>query len=137
MNGTGGAELGLFQGVFRFGLELAAFTAWAVAAWSVMPSTVLSVLAAVAAVLVTTAAWGTFRVPGDASASGGAPVAVGGGIRFVLELVILLGGAVAVAATGSLTFGVVLGALVVLHYATTPARTRWLLDGSARSPGGG
>jgi hypothetical protein len=48
-------------------------------------------------------------------------------VRPVVELVVLLGGAVAVTWAGVTAFGVVLGVLVVLHYATTMRRTTKLL----------
>ena len=57
-----------------------------------------------------------------------APVRVRGGVRLVLELVVLLGGAVAVTWAGETAFGVVLGLLVVCHYATTMPRVTWLVS---------
>ena len=51
-----------------------------------------------------------------------APVRVPGTVRLVIELAVLLGGAVAVTWAGETVFGVVLAVLVVFHYATTMPR---------------
>ena len=72
--------------------------------------------------------WGTFRVDGDAGADNEAPVRVPGTVRLVIELEVLLGGAVAVTWAGETVFGVVLGLLVVAHYATTMDRVTWLVS---------
>ncbi|MCO8126178.1 DUF2568 domain-containing protein [Acidimicrobiia bacterium EGI L10123] len=122
------SELSPAQAALRFGLEVTAMVAWAMAAWRAMPGTLASVVGSVGAVVVLAGLWGTFRVTGDASASGGAPVAVGGRTRLALELCLLLGAAVAAILTANARFGAVLGALVMLHYATTPRRVRWLLE---------
>lgn len=120
------------QAALRFALEVAALVAWGTAAFSVARSTTSSELvgwlAAGAAVVVAGAAWATFRVPGDASASGGAPVPVSGTVRLVLESVLLLGAAGAVAATASILFGAVLVVTVLGHYIATLDRVRWLLS---------
>ena len=92
-------------------------------------------VAAVLTVLGLSALWATFRVPGDASASGGAPFAVPGPVRLGLELVVLLGAGVALAVTGSPGVGLGLAGLVVAHYVATRDRVRWLLDDPARSDG--
>jgi hypothetical protein len=122
------SEVAPAQAAFRFGLEIAALEAWAMSAASGLPGTVESVAGAVAVVVLLSASWGTFRVPGDASASGGAPVAVRGRTRLALELFLLLGAALAWIATGRPALGAVLGGLLVAHYAMTAARVRWLLE---------
>jgi hypothetical protein len=53
---------------------------------------------------------------------------VPGTVRLVVELVVLLGGAVAVTWAGETVFGVVLALLVVGHYATTMPRVTWLVS---------
>ena len=68
--------------------------------------------------------WGTFRVPND---PGAAPVAVPGIIRLAIELV-EFGTAVALLfAAGRPLLAVVLGMLVLLHYALSYERVVWLL----------
>ncbi|HET9945126.1 MAG TPA: DUF2568 domain-containing protein [Actinomycetes bacterium] len=132
--GTAGSpppELPAWQLGLRFCLELAALVAWGLAGWELTGDTWggwLRWLVALALVSAAAGAWGTFRVEGD---SGGEakepPVRVPGTVRLVVELVVLLGGAVAVTWAGVTVFGVVLGVLVVLHYATTMPRTTWLV----------
>ena len=134
VQGSGGAappDLPAWQLGLRFCLELAALVAWGLAGWELTGDAWggwLRWLVALVLVSAAAAAWGTFRVDGD---SGGemkeAPVRVPGAVRLVLELVVLLGGAVAVTWAGVTVFGVVLGVLVVFHYATTMSRTTWLL----------
>lgn len=120
------------QAALRFALEVAALVGWGTAAFSVARSATSSELvgwlAAGAAVVVAAAAWATFRVPGDASASGGAPVPVSGMVRLVLESLLLLGAAGAVAATASILFGAVLVVTFLVHYVATLDRVRWLLS---------
>lgn len=120
------------QAGLRFALEIAALVAWGTAAFSAVRSATSSEavgwLAAGVAVVVTAAAWATFRVPGDTSASGDAPVPVSGMQRLVLESALLLGAAGAAAATTSILFGAVLVVLVLGHYVATLDRVRWLLS---------
>ena len=133
-SGTAGSappELPAWQLGLRFCLELAALVAWGLAGWELTGDAFggwLRWLVALVLVSAAAGAWGTFRVDGD---SGGeakeAPVRVPGVVRLLLELVVLLGGAVAVTWAGVTVFGVVLGLLVVFHYATTMRRTTWLL----------
>ena len=63
----------------------------------------------------------------DRSASGEAPVPVPGVVRLVIELDVLLGASILTAAVWRTGVGAALGAAVVLHYALTPRRVRWLL----------
>ena len=124
-------ELPAWQLGLRFVLELAALVAWGLAGFELTGDALggwLRWLVALVLVSAAAGAWGTFRVDGD---SGGepkeVPVRVPGAVRLVLELVVLLGGAVAVTWAGLTGFGVVLGVLVVFHYVTTVPRTTWLL----------
>ncbi len=84
-------------------------------------------LPGIAAVVVAIAAWGTFNVVGDPSRSGEAPVEVPGVIRLVLELVILGAGAVGIGSAWNPAAGVAIALGVVVHYATSWSRVRWLL----------
>lgn len=120
-----GSELGPAQAGFRFVIEILAITSWAIVGWNLTDRPVRAALAVVLP-LVAAVVWGTFRAPGDHGA-GGAPVAVPGVVRLIIELDVLLGAAIAVAVVWRWTFGVALGVAVVAHYATTLPRVRWLL----------
>ncbi|MDJ0828095.1 MAG: YrdB family protein [Rhodobacter sp.] len=110
----------------RFALEIAALAgigawAWAMTAGWLRPVAVLGAVAAAALL------WTLFNVPGDPSRSGAAPVAVPGWARLILELAILLGGALAFHRAGHSGPGAALAGLVVLHYALSGDRLAWLL----------
>jgi len=110
---------------FRFLLELASLAAMAVGAWS-LASEPWSWLLAAAVPLVASVAWGTFRVPGDGSASGEAPIPVPGVVRLMIELDVFA------AAVFLLWFAwpmgaALLGLAIVIHYALSIDRIRWLL----------
>jgi hypothetical protein len=68
--------------------------------------------------------WGTFRVPGDPK---DAPVPVPGLVRLLLELALFAAAVWLLAAADQLSAAIVLGVLVVLHYAAAYDRVRWLL----------
>ena len=115
----------------RFVLEIAALVAWGMTGWELSGDAwngLLRWLLAFVLVSVAAGAWGTFRVDGDSGGDNEAPVRVPGTVRLVLELVVLLGGAVAVTWAGETAFGVVLGLLVAGHYATTMQRVTWLVS---------
>jgi hypothetical protein len=123
-------EVPAWQLVLRFGLEMASLVAWALAGWELGGDGLggwLRWLLALVLVTAAAGAWGTFRVDGDSGGDNEAPVRVPGPVRLVVELVVLLGGAVAVTWAGETVFGVVLAVLVVLHYATTMQRVTWLV----------
>lgn len=110
----------------RFGLELAALAALGLAGWT-LTSGPLRWIAVVAVPLLAVAVWGVFNVPDDPSRSGAAPIEVPGWLRLSLELLILGGGAAALAASGQRGLGLVLALLIVMQYATSLSRVRWLL----------
>ncbi|MCL4162753.1 UNVERIFIED_CONTAM: hypothetical protein GTU68_027663 [Idotea baltica] len=110
----------------RFGLELAALTALGAASWA----TTSGAIRVIAVVLVPVAAavvWGVFNVIGDPSRSGKAPVVVAGWVRLLVELSILGAGVIGFAVTGWRIASLVFLALVVVHYAASQPRLRWLL----------
>ena len=111
---------------FRFLLEIGALVALGYWGWTLVDGPVRYLLAA-AAPLLMAVLWGTFRVPGDASHSGKAPVAVPGWLRLLLELALFGGAAWALVAAGQPLLGLVFGALVLLHYLLSWGRIRWLL----------
>jgi hypothetical protein len=69
----------------RFILEMLALVSIGYWGWTGATG-VLRYLLVIGAPLVAAALWGTFRVPGDASASGEARVPVPGWVRLLLEL---------------------------------------------------
>ena len=121
-----GSALAPAHAAVRFLIEIAALVCWGVAGWHVTGGAMRWVLV-VALPVVAAVLWGTFRAPGDHSADGGAPVAVPGTVRLLIELDVLLGAALVVALTWRPVVGMVLAAVVLTHYATTVPRVRWLL----------
>lgn len=122
-----GSELHPWQAGLRFLVEMAALLCWGIAGWHLTDGTarwILVIVLPFAAALV----WGTFRTPDDHSAGGASPVAVPGLVRLFIEFDVLLGAAILTALVWRPVAGVVLGAAVALHYATSPRRVRWLLD---------
>jgi hypothetical protein len=110
----------------RFVLEMAAMVALGYWGWQQGLGALKYVLA-IAIPLVAAVVWGTFRVPGDASASGRAPIAVPGLVRLAIELALFgfaVGGLLSVGATA---LGWVLGGAVLLHYVVSYDRVVWLL----------
>lgn len=116
------------QSAMRFTIELVALVAWGAAAWRLPPTAPLGWFAVGGSVMVVAALWAVFRVPGDASADGGAPVAVDGATRLGMELGLLLGAAGTVIAIGHAWTGFVFAGAVAGHYIATRDRVRWLLD---------
>lgn len=114
------------QAGLRFLVEIAAVVCWGIVGWQLGPGALGWVLAVVLPLIAATA-WGTFRVPGDRSANGNAPVAVPGAVRLMIELDVLLGAAVATILVWRPSVGVLLALAVVAHYAATTTRVRWLL----------
>lgn len=109
----------------RFALEIGALIGLGIAAWQ-STSGPVRWLAAIAVPLVAAAVWGTFNVLNDPSRSGEAPVEVAGWIRLVIELAILGGGAVAIGIVGGPIAGIGFAVLVLVQYATSWSRVRWL-----------
>lgn len=111
----------------RFGLELGALAGLGLAAWKLSSSPVR--WAAVLAVPITAAViWGVFNVVDDPSRSGAAPIEVNGWIRLAIEVLILGGGAAAVAVAGRRDIGIVFAVLIAAHYATSWSRLEWLVQ---------
>lgn len=111
----------------RFSLEAVALVALGVAGWKLGSGAMRWVLAIGVAGSAATA-WAVFNVPNDPSRSGKAPIVVNGETRLILELVVLGSGAVALWHVGppALTFG--FAALVIVQYATSLNRVRWLIE---------
>lgn len=110
----------------RFGLEVAAFTGLAMAAWS-LTSGLPRWIAVVAVPVMAATAWGVFNVLDDPSRSGEAPVEVHGWTRLAIELLILGGGAAAFAIADRPAIALGLAILIVIQYATSWNRIEWLV----------
>jgi hypothetical protein len=110
---------------FRFVLEMAAFVALAVGGYAI-GSGVFSWIFAIGLPVAAMAAWGTFNVPGDRSRSGEAPVPVPGVVRLIVEIDVF-GVAVIVVWFANPTFAIALLAGVIIHYALSIDRIKWLL----------
>ena len=111
----------------RFGLELGALAGLGLAAWKLTSGPIR--WAAVAVVPITAAAvWGVFNVLNDPSRSGAAPIEVNGWTRLAIELLILGGGAAAIAFAGRPDIGIVFVVLIAVHYAASTSRIEWLVQ---------
>lgn len=110
----------------RFLLEVAALVAIGAWGWSLSDGPI-RYLWAIGLPIAAAAAWGTFRVPEDASASGRAPVPIPGWARLALEFALFGWATVALFARGSTSLaGIYLG-VVVLHYGLSYDRILWLV----------
>lgn len=110
----------------RFLLELAAVLAIAYWGWQQAGGGVRYLLAMALAVIAASV-WGTFRVPGDASASGGAAVPVPGPIRLMIELALFGFAAWALVSAGATPLSLAFAGVVVVHYLLSYDRVLWLL----------
>ena len=112
----------------RFGLELAAVYGVGQWAWDQADTSILNWTYLILAITMFMTIWAVFNVPGDPSRSGKAPVVVRGWVRLAIELA-LFGLAVwALISNGKESFGWTLGILLVIHYAISFARIKWLLE---------
>ena len=110
---------------FRFVLEIAAFAALAVGGYAIGTG-VFSWIFAIGLPVAAMAAWGTFNVPGDRSRSGEAPVPVPGVVRLLVEIDVFCV-AVIVVWFANPTFALALLVGVIIHYALSIDRIKWLL----------
>jgi hypothetical protein len=107
----------------RFVLELAAWYAMGYWGWTQHQGG-LRVIVAFGLPLVAMAVWGTFRVPND---PGKAPVAVPGSVRLIIELVEFSLAIGLLVAAGRPAWAAALAVILILHYAASYDRIRWLL----------
>lgn len=110
----------------RFILEMAGLVALGRWGWTQSDGPLRFVLA-LGIPLLAAILWGTFAVPSDPSRSGKAPVPVSGVIRLLLELAFFATATSALFAVGATPFGWLFGSAVVIHYAISYDRIRWLL----------
>ena len=110
----------------RFLLELAALAGLAAAAWT-FGSGLGRWVAVVAVPVAAAAIWGLFNVLDDPSRSGAAPVEVNGPVRLAIEVVILGGGAAALAVAIHPAWGMVVALAILGHYLASVDRVAWLV----------
>lgn len=70
------------------------------------------------------AIWGTLRVPGD---PGKAPIAVRGFLRLLIEIIFFITAVWALYDTGLTRASLILAIIILIHYAVSYDRIRWLL----------
>lgn len=105
-------ELGLFTGII--GASILNFDGGVV--W----------VAAIVGILFTAGVWGVFAVANDPSRSGKTVAPTPGSVRLVMELGLFAAVTAWLILGGGYIFGALLGGGVIVHYASWPARIRWL-----------
>ena len=110
----------------RFFLEVIALASIGAWSWAQTESWWRAPLA-IAAVLVTGAAWGIFAVPDDPSRGGSGIVHIPGIARLGLELLIFGGAAYALKELGHPNLAAAFAAATVFHYTWSYERITWLL----------
>lgn len=111
----------------RFLLELVALYAIGYWGWTAHSGPLRYVLV-IGLPLLAAVLWGTFRVPGDASASGQAVVAVPGLVRLAMELALFGGATWGLYAAGAVRSALIFGVVTGIHYALSYDRVIWLLQ---------
>jgi hypothetical protein len=111
----------------RFVLELGALAALGLWGWTRLDG-LLRIVAVVGLPLIAATLWGIFRVPGDASSSGHAPVPVPGIVRLLFELALFALATWALYDAGYRTPAWILGIATVVHYLLSYDRVAWLLE---------
>jgi hypothetical protein len=107
----------------RFLLEIIMLTAFAYWSWHSAGGW-LRYIAAIGLPLIAAVLWGVFRIPDDPKP---APVAVPGIVRLLLEWVLFGWAAWAMYDLGNAKFALIMGIVVVLHYAVSYDRTGAML----------
>ena len=110
----------------RFLLELGALAVLGAWGWN-QGGGMSRYVAAFGLPLATAVLWGTFAVPHDPSRSGGAPIAIPGVARLVLELAVFIAGTVALFSLGRTGLGWLYGITAGLHNVLSYDRITWLL----------
>lgn len=115
-----------FNLALRFILELVAYAAMGYWAWTQHEG--FERYAWLGLPIVWAILWGTFAVPGDPSRSGRAPRPVPGWTRLFLELAFFASAVWLLFAAGQNLIGTIFGISVLLHYALSYDRIKWLLS---------
>lgn len=110
----------------RFILEMSALFSLGYWGWTVETGLLRIVLAFIIPVLAA-AMWGIFRVPGDTSHSGDAPIRVPGIVRLAIEGLLFSSATWAFFDIGHAQAGLVFGLVVIAHYLLSWDRIIWLL----------
>jgi hypothetical protein len=110
----------------RFLLEVSAYSILGLWGWHRRDDG-FRILVALAIPLFSAVLWGTFAVPDDPSRSGSAPIPVPGMLRLALECGFFAVAAWALYDLGFTKLTAVFGMAVVVHYAFSCDRIRWLL----------
>ncbi len=113
--------MGPVNALVRFVCELVALFGIGVGLWAWTDSVIATVAAPVAAAI----AWGAFRVPED---PGPPPWEVPGVLRLMIEAVVFASGSLGLWAAYGPVPAATFVAVVVVHYATTPRRIRYVLS---------
>lgn len=112
--------------VMRFILEMTALFAMGAWGWQ-QREDFARYLFAVGVPFLAASVWGLFAVPGDASRSGEAPVAVSGAVRLVVEAAFFTFGVFAAHQAVDPVLAVLLASGIVIHYGVSYDRIIWLL----------
>ena len=110
----------------RFILEMIALFSLGYWGWTVGTGVMRFVLAFLIPILAA-AMWGIFRVPGDASHSGDAPIRVPGFIRLMIEALLFSSATWAFYNMGQVQVALIFGVMVIAHYILSWDRILWLL----------
>jgi hypothetical protein len=110
----------------RFLLEIGALLAFGYWGWHLVDGPLHNLLGIGIPVIIA-AAWGVFGVTGDTRGGGRSPVPVAGPLRLALELAVLFGAGLALAAAGKVVWGAVFAAIVLVQTIASLGRIRWLL----------
>jgi hypothetical protein len=115
-----------FNLAVRFLLELSALLAMGWWGWRQRGDS-WRILVALAIPMVAATLWGVFAVPNDPSRSGSAPVPIPGVLRLVLELAFFASAAWCLYDLGRGRLAAFLLAIVIIQYAASLDRVRWLV----------
>jgi hypothetical protein len=110
----------------RFFLEVLALAFFAHWGWESFDGPIHYVTAIGLPVIAATA-WAVFAVPGDPSRSGKTVVNTPGSVRLALETVFFIAAVIAASASLSVVMGTVFALAIIVHYAASVDRIRWLL----------
>ena len=113
--------------LLRFLLELGALWSLGLWAWYQQDGWMRYVLA-IGVPLMAATVWGIFKVPGDPSRSGAAPVPVSGMVRLGVEALVFLSATWALYDLGYNRWAIIFGALLLIHYAFSLDRMQWLFN---------
>jgi hypothetical protein len=114
----------------RFGLELAAFFAYAYWGWT-QHEGVWRLLWGIGLPVIVAAIWGIFRAPND---DGKGLMEVPGPVRLVTEMAIFTLAVILYGAAGRTTAATILALLLILHYLVSYDRVIRLLKREATTP---